>query len=76
MSTRLLSTIASEVLDDWKKPYFGAVPYINAMQTMKSIDDNYGYDSGDSIVLYFLSNATRWRGEKARQIKAELKSML
>jgi len=28
------------------------------------------------IVRYFLSNATTWRGETARRIKAELKQML
>ena len=33
-------------------------------------------DDGGSIVLYFLSNATTWRGEDARRIKAELKSLL
>ena len=28
------------------------------------------------IVRYFLSNATTWRGEDARRIKAELKALL
>lgn len=28
-----------------------------------------------SIVLYFLSNATTWRGDDARRIKAELKKL-
>jgi hypothetical protein len=27
------------------------------------------------VVLYFLSNAATWRGEKAREIKKELKAM-
>jgi hypothetical protein len=38
-------------------------------------DEMYGYDTGKSVVLYFLSNATSWRGEVARRVKAELKSM-
>ena len=40
-----------------------------------SINDNYGVDSGKSIVLYFLSNASTWRGETAKRIKKELKSL-
>ena len=73
---RTLSAIANEIRKDWTKPYFGAVPYLQAMQSLQSISDPYGYDSGESIVRYFLSNATSWRGDTARRIKAELKGML
>lgn len=72
---RPLYTIAREISQDWKKPYFGAVPYLQAMSTLDSVDDNYIHDSGKSIVLYFLSNATTWRGETARRVKAELKAL-
>lgn len=74
---RSLSQIAQEIRKDWgNKMYFGAKPYVDAMSTMASITDNYFSDSGKSIVVYFLGNATTWRGEKAREIKAELKAML
>lgn len=73
--SRPLYTIAREISQDWKKPYFGAVPYLQAMSTLDSVDDNYIHDSGKSIVLYFLSNATTWRGETARRVKAELKAL-
>lgn len=73
---RTLNQIACEIVKDWKKPYFGAVPYLDALLTMSSVDENYGYDSGKSIVLYFLSNAKSWRGETAKRVKAELKGML
>jgi len=76
MATRTLSAIASEINNEWKKPFFGAVPYLEAMRSLTSINDTYGYDSADSIVLYFLSNASSWRGDAARRIKAELKAML
>jgi hypothetical protein len=75
MEARPLSTIASEIRQDWKKPYFGAVPYLDAMATLNSINDNYICDDGKSIVLYFLANANTWRGEIARRIKKELKQM-
>lgn len=73
---RTLQTIAREIAQDWKKPYFGAVPYLQAMSTLSDINQPYGYDSGESVVRYFLSNATSWRGENARRIKSELKEML
>jgi hypothetical protein len=75
MTHRPIHTIAGEIVQDWTKPYFGAVPYIGAMHSLDSIDDSYGYDDARSIVLYFLSNATTWRGAKAREIKAELKAL-
>ena len=73
---RSISAIAREIKQDWKKPYFGAVPYLNAMTTLDSIKDNYYLDSGESVVMYFLSNASTWRGANAKRIKAELKDIL
>lgn len=72
---RPLNTIAREIRTHWVKPYFGAVPYIDAMSSLSSIDDDYGYDSGQSIVLYFLANAGTWKGEHAKRIKTELKAI-
>lgn len=71
-----LYMIALTINEDWKKPYFGAVPYIRAMSCLNSINDDYGLDSGSSIVAYFLSNATTWRGQVAREIKTELSRRL
>jgi hypothetical protein len=80
-SPRSLSTIASEIRKNWTKAnsgtslYFGAVPYLDAMSTLDKISDNYMFDSGKSIVIYFLSNAQTWKGETAKRIKVELKKM-
>lgn len=76
MTVRPLHEIAREIKANWPKPYFGAVPYLDAMASLSSINDNYGMDDARSIVAYFLSNATTWRGEVARKVKAELKGML
>ena len=73
---RSLSAIASDIRRNWPKVYFGAVPYLAAMASLDSVRDNYGADDARSIVLYFLSNATSWRGEHARRLKAELKAAL
>ena len=73
---RNLSTIAHEISSDWTKVYFGAVPYLQAMMSLDTVDSKYGYDDGRSIVLYFLANAQSWKGEVARRVKAELKGLL
>lgn len=75
-TARPLYTIAQDIRRDWKNVNFGAKPYLSAMSELDSIDDGYGEDSAYSIVAYFLSNATSWRGETAKQIKAELKSLM
>ena len=73
---RPLYAIAIDIRAHWPKPYFGAVPYINAMRSIASINEPYGVESARGLVLYFLANAGTWRGEHAKRIKAELKGML
>ena len=75
-TARPLHVIASEIGKDWGKVYFGAVPYLNAMRSLDSINDRYGMDSAKSIVSYFLCNATTWKGETARNVKKELNAMV
>lgn len=75
MEARPLHEIADEIRRDWTRPYFGAVPYLEALRHLGSINDSYGYDDARSIVAYFLSNATTWRGETARRVKAELRAL-
>lgn len=72
---RLLSTIASDIRANWPSPYFGAVPYIKALASMRDIDEMYGDEQARDIVWRFLGNAGTWRGEAARAIKAELKAI-
>ena len=74
--TRSLNTIAREIRSNWVKPYFGAVPYLDAMGSLDTMQDKYYYDDARSVVLYFLANAATWKGDVARRIKAELKTML
>ena len=73
---RSLTLIAIEIASDWTNPYFGAVPYLEAMRSLDQITDRYYEDDAETVVLYFLANANTWRGETARAIKAELKTIL
>jgi len=78
MSTnqRPLYEIANEIRKDWKQVNFGAKPYLDAMSSLNKPTDNYGMDSGKSIILYFLSNASTWKGDTAKRVKAELKAII
>ena len=91
--SRLLSTIAQEIITDfkreyndaikagkkakhWRQIYIHALAYVEPMLCIGDINENYGFDSGRSVVAYALSNLSTWRGEKAKAIKKELNGML
>lgn len=59
-----------------KSWYVYAKPYVDALYSLDTVKDNYYYDSGDSIVMYALSNLTYWRGDTAKAVKAQLKAHL
>ena len=73
---RNLADIAQDIKIDWKSPYYGAVPYVEAMACMTSVTSHYGSDSGESVVRGFLVNSQSWRGETARRVKDELRRMV
>jgi hypothetical protein len=75
-AARSLSEIAGDIEADWGKVDFSAAPYLSAMRQLDSMSDMYGADSARTIVAYFISNSGKWRGEKAKAIKAELKAMM
>ena len=72
---RSLRAIARDIKGHWPNVYFSAAPYLQAMEQMESINEDFGWDPGKEIVLYFLANAQTWKGEHARRVKAELKAM-
>ena len=71
-----LDQLAAVIRLDWTKLNYAAKPYLEAMESLLSIKENYGMDSGRSVVAYFLANASTWRGDTARAIKTELKKRL
>jgi hypothetical protein len=80
MDHRPLYEIARDIRADYaskgKPVYYAAKPYVDAMAQLTSINENYFADSAESVILYALSNLSTWRGEKAREVKAELKAIL
>lgn len=73
IGTMTISAISRLIHRHWANVNYAAVPYLDAMGTLQSIDQPYYQDSGKSVVLYFLANAGGWRGEVAKAVKAELK---
>ena len=68
--------IAAEIEKLWPNVNFAAKPYLEAMHSISSVADTYGADDGREIVLYFLSNASTWRGPDAKRLKDELKAAM
>jgi hypothetical protein len=80
LSTMTLNQIAIVIYDDHRAQHkqvnYAAKPYLEAMSSLQHIDDNYMQDTGISIVSYFLSNASQWKGDVAKAVKNELKRRL
>lgn len=73
---RHINEIAKEISVDWHNVNYAAKPYLNAMFSLTDINSKCGVDSAPTIIMYFLSNASSWRGEVARRVKKELNQML
>ena len=73
---RPLYEIAKEIRKDWEKVSVHAKPYLDAMSQLEKVTDRYILEDGKTQVAYFLSNASTWKGDKAKAIKAELKKMI
>ena len=70
--SEISSIIRADLKAQGKKMPFGAEPYLDALDTMGDMSEKYFEDDGSSIVAYTLSNLASYRGETARQVKAEL----
>lgn len=75
-TTPTIASIARDIRRDWAKVNYAAKPYLDAMLSLSGPDDSYGFDSAHSIVLYFICNASSYRGENAKANKALLKKIV
>ena len=78
MSKRTFQQIAKDIKSTWLNVYFGAVPYLEAMLELDTTDPDTMYynDSAENIALYFLANASTFRGGDAKKLKEELKKLI
>ena len=72
---RQINEIAADIRKEWKNVNFAAKPYLDAMMMLRTIDDKFLNDDASSIILYFLSNASGFRGGNAKALKQELKDL-
>ena len=70
-----IDEIAFLIRKDWKNIDYTAKPYFQALEGLDN-NGNYGADSGLSMVAYFLCNASKWKGDVAREVKKELNARL
>lgn len=79
IATRPTSEIARDIRRQWNTQKGGvnyaAKPYLDAMLYLGNPSDNFGADSGKEVVLYFLCNASSFRGPEAKALKEELKKI-
>lgn len=76
---RTISDIASDIVKAHREagknpPYLSA--YVRPMLAIDSVDDYYGADDGETVVIYALSNLSHWRHPQAKALKDELKTIL
>lgn len=76
ITKRPVYKIAEDILNSWDSPNYAARPYLAAMLTINNEQEKYGHETAKSIILYFLSNATTFKGLKAKELKAELKQLI
>ena len=78
MSKRTFQQIAKDIKSTWLNVYFGAVPYLEAMLELDTTDPDTMYynDSAENIALYFLANASTFRGNDTKKLKEELKKLI
>lgn len=68
-----LAQLAQLIQNDWEHITPSAMTYLNAMRELPVFNEGYyGLVPSDSIVRYFLSNASTWCGYAAQSIKKEL----
>lgn len=78
MEKRPINQIASEIKAIWSKQgkgvNYAAKPYLDALLQLLQPSDKYFAEEGKTIALYFLSNASTFKGEEAKRLKTELKA--
>ena len=73
---RTLQVITKEIRKDWRYPYIGATPCLQAMSQITGMDSKYNGETGYQIVSEFLDNSESWTGDVSNSIKKELNYML
>ena len=77
--SRTISAIAGDIISAHREagknpPYLSA--YVKPMLYLERVEDYFGADDGEYVVIYALSNLSHWRHPRAKALKDELKMIL
>ena len=73
---RTLKAIARDISKEWKRPNDRAHLYLIALKKLKSPKDRYVIIKGTDVIRHFLNESRFWTGERATELKDELKAIL
>lgn len=73
---RPIGQIAADIKKSWPQVPNCAKVYLNALETLTDKNSKFGLDTAPSLINYFLCNASTFKGEQAKSLKAELKKHL
>ena len=76
LQNKTITELAGVIAWDWPTIPPSAKAYLAPMFSLYDITDNYYEDSGRSVILHFLTNASTWKGDVAREVKKELNRRL
>jgi hypothetical protein len=69
----IAQTVIRDHRETGQKVNFALKPWLDALGSISEITDSYGAESGRTVIAYFLSNASQYKGATAKAVKAELK---
>ena len=69
----IAQTVVRDHRETGQKVNYALKPWLDALGSISELTDNYGAESGRTVVAYFLSNASQYKGATAKAVKAELK---
>jgi len=77
ITKRRVRSIAAEIEADWPKISPNARPHLDLLHKLDDVHDTAANgQSGRAVVSFFLANASTYKGVKAQELKAELRTMV
>jgi hypothetical protein len=77
---RTIKAIVADVFSEWGEKVhtvgYAAKPYLDALSNVESAEEFYGAEKAEHLVRYLLSNLTQFKGQRARELKEELRGHL
>ena len=71
-----LQGLCRTIRRNWPNMPACAAVYFEPLASLEDLSQDYGQDSVRSVALYFLANASTWKGDVARAVKKELNKRL